>query len=162
MVDDDEADIGIYNAAYPASGVVSMPYRQDRSGLVVPAGHALASREVVRLEEALDYDFLGYFPRHSLEEFMLLAGPTLSRPLRVRAQVSNPEARCNLVREGLGLAVVPTGIARNYEASMGLKVVALSDAWALRQLWVCVRDAAKLSAPARAFLEHLQSGVGRD
>ncbi|MEF7615709.1 LysR family transcriptional regulator [Aquincola sp. MAHUQ-54] len=157
-VADDEAHIGIYHAAHPASGVVSMPYRRDRSGLVVPAGHPLASRPQVRLEEALDYDFLGYFPRHSLEEFLLLAGPTLSRPLRVRAQVSNPEARCNLVREGLGLAIVPIGIARHYEASMGLVVIPLEDPWALRQLWVCVRDIQKLSAPARAFLDHLQAG----
>jgi DNA-binding transcriptional LysR family regulator len=161
IVADGEADIGVYHAAHPAAGVVSMPYRTDRVGLVVPVGHALARRETLRLEDALDYDFLGYFPRHSVEEFMQLIAPALTRPLRVRAQVSNPEARCELVREGLGLAIVPVGIARNYEARMGLVVLPLEDDWAHRQLWVCVGDRAALSPAAQEFLAHLASGEGR-
>lgn len=155
LVADGEADIGIYHAAHPAIGVVSWPYREDREVLVVPPGHPLASRGRLALEDALDYDFLGFFPRHSLEEFVLLAGSSLSRPPRVRAQVSNPEARCGLVREGLGVAVVPEAVARHHAARMGLVVLELSDAWAQRQMWVCVRSAEGLTSPARAFLAQL-------
>lgn len=152
-----EADIGVYHAAHPAPGVVSLPYRTDRVGLVVPVGHPLCMREKLRLEDALDYDFVGYFPRHSLEEFMQLISPPLPRPLRVRAQVSNTEARCDLVREGLGLAIVPVGIAVHYEARMGLIVLPLDDDWAHRQLWVCVAERAALSPAAQEFLAHLVS-----
>jgi DNA-binding transcriptional LysR family regulator len=158
LVADGEADIGIYHAGHPAAGLVSKRYRTDRVGLVVPLGHALARRKNLRLEDALDFDFLGYFPRHSLEEFMRLVAPVLPRPLRVRAQVTNPEARCALVREGLGLAILPVDIARNYETRMGLAVLPLADAWAHRQLWVCVRDTAALSPAALAFLAHLVPG----
>ncbi|HEY4066467.1 MAG TPA: LysR substrate-binding domain-containing protein [Burkholderiaceae bacterium] len=150
-----DADLGIYHAAQPATGVVSLPYRRDEVSLVVPLGHPLARRASLRLDEALDHDFLGYFPRHSLEEFLLLAGPTLSRPLRVRAQVSNPGARCAMVREGLGLAIVATGVARNYEQLLGLAIVPLEDAWAQRQMWVCALDPGALAPPAKALLEHL-------
>jgi DNA-binding transcriptional LysR family regulator len=155
MVADGQADIGIYHAEHPSSGVVSKPYRTDRLGLVVPVGHPLSQRGSLRLDEALDYDFLGNFPRHSLDEFLILAGATISRPLRVRAQVSNPEARCAMVREGMGLAIMPEGIARNYVARLGLVVVTLTDPWAARQLYVCVRDANALSPHARALLDHL-------
>ncbi|WP_395055429.1 LysR family transcriptional regulator [Polaromonas sp.] len=155
MVADGQADIGIYHAEHPSSGVVSMPYRTDRLGLVVPVGHPLSHHSSLRLDEALDHDFLGNFPRHSLDEFLTLAGATISRPLRVRAQVSNPEARCAMVREGMGLAIMPEGIARNYEARLGLVVLPLTDPWAARQLYVCVRDVDALSPQAGALLAHL-------
>lgn len=156
LVADGEADIGLYHAAHPAPGVTSMPYRSDLEALVVPLGHPLADRKSLALEDALDFDFLGFFPRHSLEEFMLLAGPTMSRPLRVRAQVSNPEARCGLVREGLGVAIVPAAIARNHAERMGLVVIPLTDFWAHRQMWVCVRNVETLSAGGQAFLAQLR------
>jgi DNA-binding transcriptional LysR family regulator len=155
MVADGQADIGIYHAEHPSSGVVSMPYRTDKLGLVVPVGHPLSQRTTLRLDEALDYDFLGNFPRHSLEEFLTLAGATVTRPMKVRAQVSNPEARCAMVREGMGLAIMPEGIARNYESRLGLVVLTLSDSWATRQLYVCVRDLNALSPQSQALLEHL-------
>jgi DNA-binding transcriptional LysR family regulator len=155
MVADGQADIGIYHGEHPASGVVSMPYRRDRIGLVVPVGHPLSRRKSMRFNDALDHDFLGNFPRHSLDEFLTLAGATVTRPVRVRAQVSNPEARCAMVREGLGLAVMPEGIARNYVGRMGLVVVSLTDAWAERHLFVCVRDPQSLSPEVKALLDHL-------
>jgi len=155
MVADGQSDIGIYHAEHPSSGVVSMPYRTDRLGLVLPFGHPLSQRTSLRLDEALDYDFLGNFPRHSLDEFLILAGATISRPLRVRAQVSNPEARCAMVREGMGLAIMAEGIARNYEARLGVVVMPLTDPWAARQLYVCVRDPDALSPQAGALLAHL-------
>lgn len=155
MVADGQSDIGIYHAEHPSSGVVSMPYRTDRLGLVLPVGHPLSQRTSLRLDEALDYDFLGNFPRHSLDEFLILAGATISRPLRVRAQVSNPEARCAMVREGMGLAIMAEGIARNYEARLGVVVMPLTDPWAARQLYVCVRDPDALSPQAGALLAHL-------
>lgn len=158
QVADGDADVGIYHAAYPAPGVLSRPYRRDRVALVVPAGHPLEARGQLPLEDALEYDFLGYFPRHSLSEFLALAGNTLTRPIRVRAQVSNPGARCAMVREGLGLAIVPLGIARNYARLLGLSILTLTDEWATRQLWVCARQPAQLPPEAALlwhfFLEH--------
>ncbi|OZI21095.1 LysR family transcriptional regulator [Bordetella genomosp. 9] len=145
MVADATVDVGIYHADRAAAGVSSFPFRSDRVGLVVPRGHPLASRASLRLEEALDYELLGYFPRHSLDQFLDYIGQTVSRPPRVKLQVSNFETRCRMIREGLGIAVVPEGIARNYLSEMGLVLVALEDAWAERQFFVCVRDAATMS-----------------
>lgn len=135
--------------------MTSLPYRTDRVVLVVPAAHELARRGAIRLDEARGYDFLGYFPRHSFESFLELAGSTLTGPLNVRIQVANYEARCRMIREGLGLGVMPELIADTYLGQLGLAKVALTDPWALRQFYVCARDRAALRPVAAELLAHL-------
>ena len=161
LVSDRDVDLGIYHASAPAPGVVSLPYRTDRVVLVVPASHELARRDAIHLDEARQYDFLGYFPRHSFESFLELAGSTLSGPLNVRIQVANYEARCRMIREGLGLGVMPELIADTYLSLLGLAKVALRDHWALRQFYVCVRDRAGLRPSAAGLLAHLAQAGGR-
>jgi DNA-binding transcriptional LysR family regulator len=157
MVADGTVDIGIYHADHPAPAVSSFPFRRDRVGLVVPIGHSLAGRASLRLEDALDYDLLGYFPRHSLDQFLAYVGQTVSRPPKVKLQVANFEARCRMIREGLGIGVVPEGIARNYLADMGLVLLSLEDAWAERSFFVCVRDAAHTSPIMTELLDTLRT-----
>jgi len=155
MVSNGDADIGIYHARSPSPGVYSLPYRKDRVGLVVPRGHPLEAKGSLRLEEALDYDFLGYFPRHTFDQFLTLVSGTISRPLTIKTQVSNFEARCRMVREGLGIAVVPEGIAKNYLQMMGLSLLTLNDEWAVRECHVCVRDRDSLPGATAQLLEYL-------
>lgn len=155
MVAEASVDIGIYHADHPVPGVASFAFRRDRVGLVVPLGHPLSERAELFLEDALDYDLLGYFPRHSLDQFLAYAGQTLSRPPNVKLQVSNFETRCRMIREGLGIGIVPEGIARNYLAAMGLVLLRLRDEWAERQFYVCVRDATQLARPVEELLRAL-------
>jgi len=155
LIAEHQADVGIYHAEHPATGVISHPYRKDRVGLVVPNNHRLASRAEIYLEEALEYDLLGYFPRHSLEQFMAYAGSTLSRPPRVKLQVSNFETRCTMIREGLGIGVVPEQIARNYLHSMGLKLLRLKDPWAERRFFLCVNDETQSNPVISALIKTL-------
>jgi len=137
---DGSVDIGIYHADHPATGVVSFPFASDRVGLVVPIGHPLAGRGELFLEEALDYDLLGYFPRHSLDQFLAYVGQTVTRPPTVKLQVSNFETRCRMIREGLGIGILPERIAANYLGAMGLVLLRLQDAWASRRFYVAVHD----------------------
>jgi DNA-binding transcriptional LysR family regulator len=155
MVSNGDAEIGIYHAGTPAPGLKSVKYRTDRVGLVVPRGHPLEARGTLALEEALDYQFLGYFPRHTLEAFLALAGDTISRPPMIRSQISSYEARCRMVTEGLGLAIVPEIIARNYATHMNLTLLTLSDAWASRDMFLCVREKEVSAAGTSKLLEHL-------
>ena len=140
LVVEHEVDIGIYHARHPAPGVHSHPFATDRVGLVVPIGHPLASRDRIYFEEALDFDLLGYFPRHSLEQFLQYVGSTITRPPTVKLQVSNFETRCRMIREGLGVGIVPEIIAHNYLASMGLVLVRLEDDWSKRNFFACISD----------------------
>ncbi len=155
LVIEGEADIGIYHATSASPGVASFPYRTDRVALVVPRGHALAGRGAVFLEDAIDYEFIGYFPRHTYEAFLDLAQRSLSRPLAVKLQVTDFEARCRMVAEGLGIAMMPQQIALAHIAALGLVQVPLKDDWAVRQFFLCVRDEHGLAPPAAALLAHL-------
>ena len=128
--------------------------------LVVPNGHPLASRGPLRLEEAIAYDFIGYFPRHSFEAFMEVAEQSLSAPLNVRVQVTSFEARCTMVQQGLGLAIMPEQGARMLAAAMGLTCLRLTDEWASREYFLCVRDAATLGPPAADLVHHLLQARG--
>ncbi|MFW8565069.1 LysR family transcriptional regulator [Orrella sp. 11846] len=153
LVVEKNLDIGIYHATGPAPGVYSLPYYQDNVTLVVPNGHPLQARESVRLDDVRKYDFLGYFPRHSYESFMQLAGHSLTGPLNVRIQVSNYEARCRMIREGLGIGIMPEGIANTYLQQFGLTKIALEDSWAKRQFYLCVRDPETQRDTSRALFE---------
>ncbi len=157
MVAEGTVDIGIYHASHPAPGIRSFPFASDRVGLVVPIGHPLASRGELPLEDALDYDLLGYFPLHSLDKFLAYIGQTISRPPTVKLQVSNFETRCNMIREGLGIGIVPEKIASSYLASMGLILLRLTDRWAERHFFICANDAANSSQPSIDLLQYLRS-----
>lgn len=150
-----EADIGVYHNIRPAPGVTSHPFISDRVVLLVPNGHPLASRESLYLEEAIDYDFVGYFPRHSFEAFMELAEQSLSRPLNVRVQVTDFEARCTLVSEGLGLALMPEQGTRAHAARLHLTCLPLKDEWTVRRYYLCVRNADNLTGPVSSLLDYL-------
>lgn len=134
---DGGADIGIYHDVNPAIGVFSVPFKRDNLVLVVPAGHDLIEKQDIYFEEALDYDFLGYFPRKGVQDFLKIINPQLNKPIKVRVQVSNPGTRCNMVSEGLGLAIMPEKIARIYKEHFNISFVNLKDVWAARQLWIC-------------------------
>jgi DNA-binding transcriptional LysR family regulator len=155
MISNGDADIGIYHGKTPSPGVHSLHYRADRVGLVIPRGHALEAKGALRLEEALDYDFLGYFPHYTFDAFLALVSGTISRPLTVKTQVSNFEARCRLVREGLGIAVVAEGIAKNYLSMMNLSLLTLTDNWASRDFYVCVRDKDSLAPTIASLFQYL-------
>lgn len=160
MVAEHRADIGIYHGTHPAIGVVSYPYIRDRVGLVVPLGHPLAQRKSVHLEDAIDYDLVGYFPRHSFDQFLAYVDQSVSRPPNVRLQVSNFEARCRMVQEGLGLAVLPEAIASKYLVDMGLVWLRLEDDWAERQFYICVSNARERDDAINELVKVLRVPLG--
>lgn len=155
LVAEGEADIGVYHNVRPAPGVTSHPYISDRIVLVVPHGHPLVAKGSLFLEEAIDFSFVGYFPRHSFEAFMELAEQSLSRPLDVRLQVTNFEARCTFVSEGMGVALMPEQGARIHAPRLNLSCLPIKDAWAVRRYYICTRNADNLTPAVSDLLGYL-------
>ena len=54
---------------------------------------------------------------------------------------------------------MPRAAATPYIDSLGLKSIALRDAWAKRKLYLCIRSKESLSSAAREFVNHLTSRV---
>lgn len=154
-VADGQADVGIYCAPVAPHGLVSLPYRRDELVLAVPRSHPLARHRTVDFAAAVGYDFVGFFPTLSIESvYPALASRAHSR---VRVQIANFDATCRMVQAGLGIALVPFGAARPHFTGTGLLSVRLKDAWARRQLHLCLRESDQPRASARELVEFLSA-----
>ncbi len=81
--------------------------------------------------------------------------------LNTRIEVTTFGAAIQMVEAGLGIAVMPAGVIATHGPSARVRGVALTDAWAHRELTICIRDPQKLTASARLLLEHLRSAAPR-
>jgi DNA-binding transcriptional LysR family regulator len=157
---DGRADCGIFADRTAAHGLRLLDYRRDRLVLVVPAGHPLQRRKAVAFAEAVDDDYVCLASNTSLSRRLHEETELLGRRLRVRIQVRSFDAMCLMVAHGMGVAVLPEAAIRPHLLSMHLKRIVLTDAWALRQLLIGVRDVEGLARPVRALVDHLCGGGG--
>jgi DNA-binding transcriptional LysR family regulator len=152
------ADLGI--AARPAGGARPpdvdgalryRPFRDDPLALAVPDGHPLARDGAAReFAEALDERFVGLAPGSALQAHIAAQAERAGRPLAYRAREPDADAVLRLVAAGAGIAVLPRAALARL-APPGVRAVALRDAWAARQLQLCL-PAADATLPAAALL----------
>lgn len=152
-----DADIGIASQAALVPGLESHFFRTDRLVLAVPAGHPLARRRLTRFADLLDLDFVGLARGLALEEHVATHAARLGRSLRVRVRANSLDAICTIVAAGAGVGVVPAATAQRLRRTLPLGVVAIAEPWATRELTLCVRDARKLSRPARRLFDALRA-----
>lgn len=155
---DGRADAGIFAEGTPSLGLHLVNYRVDRLVMVVPRGHPLARRRSVRLEEAAEYDFVSLPAETSLAQRLQAAAEALGRRLRLRIQVRSFDAVCQMVAAGMGVAVLPHAAIQPHLRSMGLREIALDDAWAERRLLIGLRDAGVVPRHVRTLIDHLCQG----
>ena len=156
-----EIDVGVLaDAGAQGAGVVLWPYRQDRLVLIVPQGHVLAQRASVAFAEVLDQAFVMLHSGSAIHTFTMNAAAALGRHLDVRIQVRSFEAVCRMVGAGVGIGLVPRSAVPRAGLSEPPVVVALDEAWAQRDLQVCVRQGVELSGFASALVLHLRASSG--
>ena len=159
---DGRAEIGIFAERTPSFRLQTVLYRRDRLVLVVPAGHALASRvpqSPMLFAEVADLDFVSLPKETSLAQRLAAESAAIGRRLRVRIHVRSFDAMCQMVAAGLGVAVLPDAAVQPHLRSMGLARIELSDPWVERELRIGVRDLAALARPVRVLLDHLVANV---
>ena len=78
---------------------------------------------------------------------------------RLRVQLRSFDAVCRLVECNVGIGIVPETTARRVARTMAIAVVALTDAWAVRELTICIRRLRELPPYARQLVEHLRDGA---
>ncbi|MDQ0122867.1 DNA-binding transcriptional LysR family regulator [Pseudomonas lini] len=149
------ADLGICRRSMAVGDLEFVPYRQDHLAVVVSASHPLADRSSIAFEETLDFDHLGLSAFATLNTFMREDASRHGRELRFRSYVSSFDATFRLVQFGLGLAVFPLEAVARYAQLFDLRIVPLTDDWALGEFVICVRDREALSLSARRLLDHL-------
>ncbi|HVY00354.1 MAG TPA: LysR substrate-binding domain-containing protein [Pseudorhodoplanes sp.] len=153
------ADIGIVAGTVDSGGLQTYPFRSDRFVLVVSHDHPLAKRPKVAFSEALDYDIVGLDRSSALQRFLEGKAARAGKPLRLRVQLRSFDAVCRLVECNVGVGVVPQTTARRIARSSAITVVELTDAWAPRDLTICVRNSDDLPPIARQLVDHLRRNV---
>jgi DNA-binding transcriptional LysR family regulator len=156
-VQEGAADLGICNAGVPGleHALQVLPYRHDELVLIVPRGHVLASGEAIPFEISLDYDHVGLHANSSIYLAMRDAAAASGRSIRLRIHVTGLDAMCRMIHNGLGVGVMPR---RAFELMHGvgdLECVALTDAWAVRDISLVARDFTTLPLTARLLVDHL-------
>lgn len=151
------ADVGVYvRGDTDPEGLTTLAYRRDELVVVLPPGHALAGRQEVGIAEALDHDWVGLHTGSHINQELLKAAQAHGRALRCRVQVTSFDALAAMVESGLGIALMPRGVARRYLRRDGLRAVELDAPWAWREFRIVVRSMDGLSPAARLFVEHLR------
>ena len=148
-------DVGIIMEGTPIDGLESFAYKSDQLVAVVPKKHPLRGRSVV-FSALLDYDFVGLESATAITRLLTDQAAVARKPLRARIQVHSFAALCKIIEAGLGIGVLPEESARPFVASMQLRLVRLSDPWARRRMYVCVRSYAGLAGIARKLVDHLR------
>ena len=152
------ADLGIVAGTVDARTLETYPFRRDRFVLVVARAHPLARRAKIAFDEVLDRDFVGLDRSSALQRFLASKAARSGRPLRLRVQLRSFDAVCRLVECNVGVGIVPETTARRVAKTMTIAVVPLTDAWATRELTICLRTMKELPLYARQLVEHLRSG----
>jgi DNA-binding transcriptional LysR family regulator len=148
------ADLGIVMEGADASGLQVFEYRADLLCAVLPKKHPVRERRLP-FGELLDQDFVGLESNTVISSLMLAEARERGVPLRLRVEVKSFDVVMRMIQAGLGIGVLPEAAARPFAAAMGLRLVALTDAWAQRRMYVAVRDYAALPAAARLLVDHL-------
>lgn len=149
-----EAEIGIIAGTTEVAELQSFPFARDRLVLVVPVASSIVT-EALPLADVLDHPFVGIQEASAIQTYVGGIAARAGRRLRLRMQLLSFDGVCRMVEEGAGLAIVPESAALRYASTMAIRIVQLSDDWALRDLRLCVLDKARLTPIGRLLLDHL-------
>jgi DNA-binding transcriptional LysR family regulator len=156
------ADLGIVADSADTSQLEARPFRRDRLVLVASRSGGFGRQRQITFAKALVHDFVGLDEDSALQQHLALQAGRLGLRMRTRIRLRSFEAVCRMVEAGVGVAVVPAIAAERYAGAGRLRVLKLDEAWADRELLVCARRFADLSAPALKLVEALcNSGEGR-
>jgi DNA-binding transcriptional LysR family regulator len=157
LVEEMGADFGICNAVAGVENFEHVPYRTDHLCLLVPQGHALNSATPVAFGDLLNESFVGLQGEAALTQLLARAAADRGSELKVAIRVSSLDALCRMVHAGLGIAVVPQQTAELYVNTLAVKLVPLTDPWAVRHLVVIYRRREQLAASAVSLINFLTS-----
>lgn len=151
------ADIGIVAGTVDTGALTTFPFRKDRFVLAVARGHALAKRSEIAFADVLEQNFVGLDRSSAIQRFLSDKAARIGKPLRLRIQLRSFDAVCRMVESNVGIGIVPETTARRAAKTMAIATVALKDAWALRELTICVRDLEELPNYARQLVDYLRA-----
>ncbi|QCI68571.1 LysR substrate-binding domain-containing protein [Phreatobacter stygius] len=154
-VSDGIADIGVMASDISSGSLQVYPYAEDSLVLTVAPGHPLAESGAIRLDQALDHDFVCMHRASSNFQFLAATAGKLGKHLKVRIHAQNFATVLQLVAANVGVALVPRSVLGNAFTDRTCVAVPLLDAWAERRLKIVTRDINDASAFMKGLVGHL-------
>ncbi|MDX5372083.1 MAG: LysR family transcriptional regulator [Pseudomonadaceae bacterium] len=152
-----ECEIGVYDGNLPTGGLLSLPFRDDKLVLLVPGQHELAERRMTPLLDALGHPFVCLPAERAMQRFIEGMAMKYLMPLKIRVRAPSFDAIAQLVAQDVGIAMLPEVAAARLALELPVRIVPLEDAWATRELRICIRGWEQLSPHARQLVEFLAS-----
>ena len=154
-VSEGTADIGIVADTVRTEGLHVLPYRSDRLVLATAATHPLAQEKSVNFADTLEYDYIVLHEGSAIHSFLTHAAGELRIPLKMRIQVSSFETVCRMIEANVGIGILPESAAQRHAKTLSIRIVQLNDAWAARNLVICVQKLEALPGFARELVDCL-------
>lgn len=149
-------DLGVVADYVDASGLESLPWREDRFVALLPRSLEPRRRGALRFAELLDLPFVGLMPDSGLSRFLQREAARIGRVPHHRVRIASLDAAAQMVASGVGVAVVPLSAADRWRVPE-VRVLPLSDSWAQRQLLLCLRAGARDVPGVGALIENLMA-----
>jgi DNA-binding transcriptional LysR family regulator len=113
----------------------------------------LATRQSLTLEDCLGYEFVTIPGARWVNTFLTSTELGSEKRMRIRVQAGSYESVCHMVSANVGISVMPESAARRNAASLGLKVIKLTNEWAMSCQQICVRSFAQLPRFSRELVD---------
>lgn len=155
------ADIGVASDLPDFEGLECFPFSPDPLVLIVPRDHPWASEAATSLSKVADAPFVGLVPGSALQEHVARHARRLGKLLNYRIRLGSFESVCRMVGAGIGEGIVPRAVAGRCARSCKIRTLALTDAWAKRNLVLCARQFDGLTAPAQLLARHVLDSSSR-
>jgi molybdate transport repressor ModE-like protein len=151
-------DVGILGETVdPAAELENFPFAEIRLVLVTPLRHSLSRHRKIAFRDTLDREFVGFAAGSPMQDLLNYHAFRAGRRFKLRIRLNGSDLMCQMVEKGIGVAILPETAARRCQQSMAIRVIPLTDTWALRQLTICVRSFRSLPVHAQRLVEFLRS-----
>jgi DNA-binding transcriptional LysR family regulator len=156
-----DADLGVVVEGSDTEGLWCQPYRTDRLAAVLLQDDPLGG-EAIPFSDLIDRDLVGLEGGSTLTRLLTAQAELQMQTMALRVQVRSFEAVCRAVQARLGVGILPMAAARSFADAMQLKVLPLSDSWALRGMQICTRSWPAQQTPLGQLAAHLQAVAAAD
>lgn len=151
-----QADVGIIVREKQIEGDLQMvDYSGDHLAVAVPANHPLARRRELSFKDILGEDMISLEGGTATNRLLTDRARELGRPMKVRVHVRSFEVMCLMIKEGLGVGILPELAARPLSKALNITLMRLLEPWAQRQYAICVRSMEKLEPPSSRLVTFL-------
>jgi DNA-binding transcriptional LysR family regulator len=132
------------------------PYRSDHLAAVLTLDDPL-NGDAVAFSDLIERDLVGLEGGSTLTRLLTAQAELQMRTMALRVQVRSFEAVCRAVQARLGIGILPMNAARSFAQAMQLKVLPLSDEWAIRSMQICMRSRPAQQTPLGLLAAHLHA-----